>query len=543
VKKMPASTPNGGHRHNRSEYNGRLYDSGTASYPHNHDHSSHQSDSSDYSFSAKSFMRGRPRGESDLGRPPTRKGGESVFSPISENPPATPPPPPPLPTYEQRYQSKLLWRKLTLHSSLLALPEALTAVFLPLPFLFASIAYPRAIVSPPKIASGIAQVGNQQVEGTPPSLDFIHACILSAATLLLVGVLSKLSPLEQTLDRRKSFGNAEHDTSDTLWSSRSLGRMVQRMASIFLPFYAAMHLGGSRTAIVLLTAVAAGIGALDYRPVKHSLLDNLKRTIRTRKLSCSVLLFGITCDFLAASENWSALLAGHLALVIAVVAIPPPLPSGSLPLVIESKDGGHDAPWSAQTVSKLSLPKPVSPLNSSAQDVVITLAAGGALGIFAIVASIISSFSVSVSYHTLSFSSLSIASAAVLFFFSLPSSLKTPKKYGLALGCSIIALSAFFEPSAAWEGLPYISVLSALSFAAVTFDTPTTTSHQHSHRHPHGHSHSHGHKHSHVRVQDHHLHGNHSRLSEFLIKKCTPGSITHSILLEKDSRRIAYFAV
>lgn len=41
-----------------------------------------------------------------------------------------------------------------------------------------------------------------------------------------------------------------------------------------------------------------------------------------------------------------------------------------------------------------------------------------------------------------------------------------------------------------------------------------------------------------------HAHGEkQSRLTKYLLDRCHTGSILHSILLEKDSRRIAYFAV
>jgi zinc transporter 5/7 len=79
-------------------------------------------------------------------------------------------------------------------------------------------------------------------------------------------------------------------------------------------------------------------------------------------------------------------------------------------------------------------------------------------------------------------------------------------------------------------------MISALIFGAVSFDTGTAMARPHSHSHAHtGHKHAHSH--------DHHLHGNHSRLSAFLIAQCTPGSIAHSVMIEKDSRRIAYFGM
>jgi zinc transporter 5/7 len=76
---------------------------------------------------------------------------------------------------------------------------------------------------------------------------------------------------------------------------------------------------------------------------------------------------------------------------------------------------------------------------------------------------------------------------------------------------------------------------------ATVFDTGISaisgqSSSDHSHA---GHAHAHSHSHSH----EHHLHGNHSRISRFIISRCTPGSILHSVMIEKDSRRIAYFGV
>jgi zinc transporter 5/7 len=38
-----------------------------------------------------------------------------------------------------------------------------------------------------------------------------------------------------------------------------------------------------------------------------------------------------------------------------------------------------------------------------------------------------------------------------------------------------------------------------------------------------------------------HHHRDHSRLTGYLLRLTSPGSVIHSILQEKDSRRIAYF--
>jgi hypothetical protein len=59
-----------------------------------------------------------------------------------------------------------------------------------------------------------------------------------------------------------------------------------------------------------------------------------------------------------------------------------------------------------------------------------------------------------------------------------------------------------------------------------------------------GHDHSsHHHNHTDHSHEDHHnSRHSHSRITAFLLSFTTAGSIIHSILLEKDSRRIAYFA-
>jgi hypothetical protein len=63
-----------------------------------------------------------------------------------------------------------------------------------------------------------------------------------------------------------------------------------------------------------------------------------------------------------------------------------------------------------------------------------------------------------------------------------------------------------------------------------------------SHSNAHNHS-SHHHNHANHSHDDHlHIRHPHSQVTAFFLSFTTPGSIVHSILLEKDSRRIAYFA-
>jgi zinc transporter 5/7 len=123
-------------------------------------------------------------------------------------------------------------------------------------------------------------------------------------------------------------------------------------------------------------------------------------------------------------------------------------------------------------------------------------------------------------------------------FFSLPSALKSQTKCGFALGAFLAAAFGAYEHSEAWHAWIVFPLLCALLYIAVSFDTGSSMLGYHLAGHSRSDS---GHKHA--VAHNHHLHGNHSKLSAFLISRSTPGSIVHSILIEKDSRRIAYFGV
>jgi zinc transporter 5/7 len=232
---------------------------------------------------------------------------------------------------------------------------------------------------------------------------------------------------------------------------------------------------------------------------------------------------------MVASSSKRGTALGVLALATSVLAIPPPLPATGWSLNTGIR-GASDSS------TRVSLPKPSSSLVHTPEDALLTLAAGGFLTVITILFSVFSSSSPSMTHHAIFFSPFSIASAAALMFLSLPSALRTQNKAGLALGSCLITAFGIWEHLDSYKFCLLFPMISALIFGAVSFDTGTAMARPHSHSHAHtGHKHAHSH--------DHHLHGNHSRLSAFLIAQCTPGSIAHSVMIEKDSRRIAYFGM
>jgi zinc transporter 5/7 len=342
--------------------------------------------------------------------------------------------------------------------------------------------------------------------------------------LVLVGVIGKVNSSLQPLDRRKA--EAAPGTFNIVNAPK---RMASNVLSVLLPFYASMQLGGARVALALLVAVAAGLGASDSRPGKHTPWDDMRRTLRTRKTTCAAILVAIMLDIFTMSSAMNSLL-GYGSLLTSIVLVPLPLPTAKWSLIMGSQG---QTSYVTQGSGRATLSKPSSPLVSSFENTLLTILSGLGLTVIAILYSLVSSSSPSLSHHTLGFSTLSIATATALVYFSQPSALRSQNYVALALGSFLIVASHAWEQfstlTLSWTAFPVVSVALV---GVVMYDTGSSTV-------PAAHAHSHDHKHDH----DHHLHGNHSRLSAFLIARATPGSIIHSILIERDSRRIAYFGV
>ena len=417
--------------------------------------------------------------------------------------------------------------------SWLELPEALTAFLIPLPYLFASMAYRSGVRRLPKLPSTLSEAVAEAVPAleSPEALadsPLLHSLLLSSATLLLVGIIAKVSSSLQPLDRRKE----EKNTSNRINAPM---RMASNVAGVLLPFYATLELGGAKTALILLVALGAGIGAMDQKPGKNTPWDDVRRTLRTRKVTCGALLLAMVAD-VATSGSTAASLIGHAALLMSMFLAPPPLPTARWSIMTGTQSQGSY--MGGGMPSRASLPKPSSPLTNTSENQLFTIVSGLVLTLITFLYSLIVSSSLSFSPHALSFSSLSVASAVALVYFSLPTSLRSQKQVGLKLSGIFIFAFSFWEHNSAGHiniAFPWVC---ALLVGAVAFDTRSPVPHSHGHGHA-GHKHSHGHDHEH----EHHLHGNHSRISAFLIARATPGSIVHSVLIERDSRRIAYFGV
>ncbi|KAH6644000.1 cation efflux family-domain-containing protein [Boeremia exigua] len=493
--------------HNHNHNHGHSH---SHSHGHSHSHSHAHTNSNGSTHSLTSFANGRTNGN-----PPQtpRKNAAAakygMFPPVQESAPVPPP------------------------SSLLSLPEALTALLLPLPWLFASIAYPSAARKLPSTLSE-ALVDNEPAIAAKTAASSTHildVLFLTSTTLLVVGLIARVrSSLDQPLDRRKA--ESSRGIVAALRDVASLRQTLSNVAGILLPFYATMQIGGAKTALVLVTAIAAGLGATDHRPGKHTRGDDLKRTLRTRRTTLAVLVLGTIIDLAIWGHPVCALL-GYGALFTSIFAAPPPLPTAGWSLITGNQSQNS---YISKEATRTSLPKPTSPLVKTPEDTLLTCVSGVILMVVTLLSLFLTSSASLFSQHAIIFTALSVASATALVFFSIPAALRSHQYIGLHLSGLMVTTFTGWQSWPEWYHVIFTGLSYILYACGVAWDT--RASHAHSHTHDHSHAdHSHDHKH------EHHLHANPSRISEFLIARTTPGSILHSIMIERDSRRIAYFGV
>ncbi|CAD0040638.1 unnamed protein product, partial [Aureobasidium pullulans] len=400
--------------------------------------------------------------------------------------------------------------------------HALTGLLIPLPYLLASAAYSTPNTNFPPL-SAYARLQESVPEGKKiedytnahHASSLLQACTLTSGTLLLIAILASIRASERGLDKRKS-SNAGLANPASLTTS-SIVNMVTSTLKVGLPYYAAIQIGGMRVGLILLVALASNLSCSDKH--SHSLLGSLTaRPLTLAAIGLCVLgdAFGLTVY-----ADTYHLVTGYLALALSIFVLNPPLPANG---------------------------SSTSPLIATHTDTSATLYAGVILSILTIGASIIFSLAPSITPLSITFSTFSMAITAALVLFARPAHLRTHKKAGLALGCLLTAaLSFLFSPNT-WPGTFCNGAIAALSYVGVLYDT--STSHAHSHEHSHAHAHDTGHAHAHAAAHthcnhhhghQHHTHAETSVFTSFLLARCRPGSLFHSILCERDSRRIAYF--
>jgi zinc transporter 5/7 len=413
-----------------------------------------------------------------------------------------------------------------------------------MPYFLASLAYPYkpsleagSIFTFSSLIKTLSAWPAESAEATNNAIGtyiaWIEAGALASMTMLLLGALACWIHADTQFDRVKNVNWVSCLVSgikNPNLSPSALKAMTTWALGIGLPYYAALQLGGLRTGVVMLLVHSADLPRSMRQLGSLSLLKALER----HKFSCVTIAAGILADAfgLTTGAPKRQLFSGYLALFTSLLLLPSPLS--------DSKKGVNSVPavlakalFSRSWMTPPSTPSPriLSPLLSSSEIGVQVFLAGSMMLVITIIASIILSTVPPLSYHAVLFSCSAIVSATGLAYFGQPSTLQTRRKFGVAAGCTIVVLFDCIYHWSSWK-IPFIcSIWPSCAYLAALFDNVNVAAFK-----------FHDHREHRSCLVSHAVHAHHSKLTAFFLSFSTPGSIMHSILIERDSRRIFYFA-
>lgn len=370
---------------------------------------------------------------------------------------------------------------------------------------------------------------------------------MTSTTLILIGSRGVFEQGYRELDRRKKSlnGNELIKAENKNWPDMTR-RVAGRFLTIGLPFFATSKLGAPRVALVTLVGLASNIIAVDDETVDLTRAKTWRLLFTHRKWTMGSVVFQLVCDFANLTSDAEAIdtCLGYLSLGLSLFVMPPPFPSStprasaitsSAPTSETTTSAVLPTPWETppQLQSTTNIPT-ASPLISSPGDTELTLWSGAALGLMSIVAFLIFGPSgVSSLPAQLGYTFIASTAAALAFTAADPKSLRCNKGLGLVLGSLLSSFALAQLGVGLWSMFVYQSIFTGISFAATRFDTPTVSSSV-----PYS-------KHQHRHIHDSKLHANEtakmSGFSQFVLRNVPEWQLLHSILIEKDSRRIFYF--
>lgn len=370
---------------------------------------------------------------------------------------------------------------------------------------------------------------------------------MTSVTLLLVGFRGFLGKGYRELDRRKKSlsGDETMMVQKRRWSDTAR-RMTGRFLSIGLPFYATSKLGAARVALVMLIGLASNIMAIEDEAVDLTRAKTWRLLFGHRRWTVGSVVLQLVCD-LSGLTNSSALTnisLGYLAVGLSLFVVPPPFPStrpkvslitSSVPTSEASTSTALPTPWEAppQLQNDTANVPRISPLISSPEDVELTLWGGTVLGLFSIgVFFFLGPSGGYVLPAQFGCSIVASSAAALTLTTADPRSLRSNKGIGLVLGSLLSSIALAKLGIDLWSTFVYQSIFISISFAATIYDTPTASSFSSHSNHQHHHDETKSHTTERVKM---------SKFSDFVLRNSPNWQLLHSILVEKDSRRIFYF--
>ena len=464
------------------------------------------------------------------------------------------------PTYDASLTNMILRSFTDLNPSRWMTPsESITSVLIPLPYVLISL-----LMAPQSLSTLLSRrpettnVSQPALPMTNSSFyipltlsEVVLACALTSTTLLTVGTVGILRRNSSGIDRKKTLlglGREREKAARSLSKVTTVQRVAGRVLGVGIPFIATMKLGGERIAGVLLVTVASDFFGSIEGNLKSRNLDSWKDRLVMRKWTLVTLFLQFISDVvsLTSDTGYLATIAGYLALGMSASVIPPPYPTSTPKTSLVTSP----MPKSTEKTSALATPFEIepptietsptvarqSPMISTPHDTNLTLAAGIFL---AVICSII--LCISPSHSDLILSGLFWLSPATLanatsLVFADPKSLRTSRHIGLALGLLLPVIVQELLRARSLLSFACQGVLIGGYWLSSNLDTHSSSSSVHSSKQQHHHHHHHHHD-----TASTYDHEDYSKFTGMLLRATTPFPLLHSILVEKDSRRIFYF--
>lgn len=438
----------------------------------------------------------------------------------------------------------------TIHNKWVTGKEVLAAIMVPLPFALESLAYgfglsPKLFMTTP-ILEDLGSAAFQAPVETQISLNgntglLAITCGVTSLTLLLVGLRGKYSHYFETSGRRKSHTGFSEHAEPLSWALMAR-KIAMRISAVGLPLYAASGIG-IRVALVMLIAMASNVLTQDQR-VDYTDVKNIRQLSSRRKCVLATMALQLLFDFsgLTNQQPLIHICLAYVALGLSVFFIAPPYPSHSprtsfitanAPSSIRSTSAVLSTPWEAPPAappSSLTVSSGVSPLICTAEDVTLTLHAGIIAGILSLVLLLSGGQGAGawpLSSLLWSISASCVGATALLVVDT--KSLWSTKGFGALIGSvfSCLTLAAAYSE---WRDFAYQSVLISISYVAMKLDDRSSFVSSKS-------DHS-----SHTNQKTLSVdYGKVSKFTTFILLRIRGWPLLHSIIVEKDSRRIFYF--
>ena len=425
----------------------------------------------------------------------------------------------------------------------ITITEAISSILVPLPYVLTSLTL-EALLAAQSAESNKKGLFRHASSHLQARQEWPIVCTITSVTLVTVGLKGKIWKPPATLDRRKKSLAGIDDVGKANWSDIAR-RISSRILTVGLPFYATSQLGAARVGLVMLVGLASNITAIDNEATDLTKAQEWKRLLSHRRWTLASIMLQILCDLSGLTIDSRAfdIWLGYLALGLSVLVLPPPFPSSRPKFSVATSSGPESeskpsavfsTPWETSVQLEPRSPKLqlVSPMISSQQDVDITLWGGLALLMFSLTVNLLYNHSQALSMAQLIWNSISGLAAAVVLTAAEPKSLRSNKGLGLVLGALTSSLALTQMGGGTWGSFAYQSILVGIAFAALKYDIHRASSHS---------SHSNHHHHHHAPKTQVHDYGQMSRFSANLVQRIPQWPLLHSILVEKDSRRIFYF--